>query len=104
MLRGSPISTRSVGTGVTRLLYGVGEQGMRQRGKDSGGRRCRGNPTQAPCVSDNGPPLGEESNASDKAPAVGTSYLDEELRKVAADGTDEVGWRCRRERRRTILF
>ena len=27
----------------------------------------------------------------------GRHTLDEELRKVAADGTDEVGWRCRRE-------
>ena len=35
---------------------------------------------------------------------MGRHTLDLELRIVAADGTDGVAWRCRRERRRTISF
>ena len=50
------------------------------------------NPTQVPCVSDNGPPLGEESTASDKAPAVGTSYPGREAAEEGQlTGTDDVG-------------
>ena len=82
MLRGSPISTRSVGTGVSRLLYGVRERDMRQRGKDSGGRRLRGTQPK-PHVS------------AMEALAVGTSYHG---REAAEDGqltgTDDVGLRA----------